>query len=105
MPITLLTSALAAYARVYWKGALILSQIPTERYTVRDPDHANEEITAYLKGLAADGKEPCCEVRYPAPAHVDAAEWLARQEQAFDAIELVDGELRTLPPYAVMEVN
>lgn len=81
-----------------------MSDTPTRRYTVRDPDRANEEITAFLMGLTEQGERPWCEVRYPAPNHVqDEGAWLAEQENTFDALELVDGELRTLPPYAELE--
>ncbi len=80
-----------------------MSDIPTRRYTVRDPDHANEEIIAFLAGIEADGERPWFEVLYPAPPHIDADAWAERQEESFDALELVDGELRTLPPYAALE--
>jgi len=41
-------------------------------------------------------------VWFPAPAHLSADEardWEDRQGDAFDAVELVDGEIVTLPPY------
>ncbi len=81
-----------------------MSQIPTRKYTVQDPDFANDEITEFLQSLEAAGEPPRCEVRYPAPDHVqDKDAWLAEQERTFDALELVDGELRTLPPYAELD--
>ncbi|WZH36231.1 MAG: hypothetical protein PIR02_15905 [Microbacterium enclense] len=78
-----------------------MSDIPTQRYTVRDPNKATEEITTFLEGLAAAGERPWCEVRYPAPDYVeDKGAWLAEQENTFDVVELVNGELGTAPPYA-----
>ena len=75
----------------------------TERLYVQDADNACVEIFAFLGNLAEQGKRPWAEIFYPPPARlapVDRADWEARQLDAFDAIELVDGELVTLPPYA-----
>ena len=61
------------------------------------------KIFAFLGNLAEQGKRPWAEIFYPPPARlapVDRADWEARQLDAFDAVELVDGELVTLPPYA-----
>lgn len=85
---------------------------PTHRYTVQssDPDRANQEIWNILQDLAFAGERPWCEVRYPAPEHLDEAardEWLAAQEDTFDVVELdpVAGTLTTVPPYAELEGN
>lgn len=77
--------------------------IPTRRCRVIDPDRAMEEIRAFLDALEAEGERPWCEVWFPAPEHLNDAEaraWEERQADAFDAVELVDGEIVTLPPYA-----
>jgi len=79
-----------------------VSQLPTRRCRVIDPENAVDEIRAFLEATP-DGERAWCEVFYPAPAHLDPlkkAEWEARQPDTFDAVELVDGELVTLPPYA-----
>ena len=79
------------------------SKIPTESLTIQDPANANEEILAFGANLAAEGKRPWFEVRYPSPEGLtrrEHIEWLAKQEATFDAVEIVDGEILTLPPYA-----
>lgn len=75
---------------------------PSERLYVADADNAGVEILAFLGSLAAAGKRPWCEVFYPAPARLtpeEKAAWEVRQLDTFDAVELVDGEVVTLPPY------
>lgn len=79
------------------------AKIPTERLYVQNVDNAGVEIFAFLGKLAAEGKRPWCEVHYPAPTHLfpeQKAEWEKRQLDTFDAVELVDGQIVTLPPYA-----
>lgn len=78
------------------------AKTPTERLYVQDADNAGVEILAFLGNLAAAGKRPWCEVHYPAPARLTPAEkaaWELRQLDTFDAVELVDGQIVTLPPY------
>lgn len=75
--------------------------LPTLRFHVTDLDNAVSEITTFLQGIP-DGERRWCEVFYPAPAHLSGQEralWDAAQEETFDAVELVDGVLVTLPPY------
>lgn len=77
-------------------------RIPSESLTVRNPDEWEAEARAFAAELVALGKRPWFEVRWPAPEWLDAdaaAAWLAAQEEAFDAIELVDGVFVTVPPY------
>lgn len=77
-------------------------ELPSRRCRVIDPDNAVDEIRAFLEATPA-GERAWCEVFYPAPARLTAeekAEWESRQDDTFDAIELVDGELVTLPPYS-----
>ena len=76
-------------------------------------------IDAFARGLVEQGKRPWFEVHYPAPDHLtddEAAEWLGRARDSFDALELVNfeldakgravgGELVTLPPYAELEAK
>lgn len=83
-------------------------KIPSRRFYVTDPDDANTELIAFLEQLRAVGERPWCEVWYPAPAgatDAEAEEWERAQEDAFDAVELVDGELVTLPPYTELEAG
>jgi hypothetical protein len=74
-------------------------ELPTRRCRVIDPENAIDEIRAFLEATPA-GERAWCEVWYPAPDHRDAAEWDHDQHESFDAVELVDGEIVTLPPYA-----
>lgn len=83
-------------------------RIPSAALTVTDPDNWEEEATNFAAELIVRGERPWFELRYPAPAHLPLAEqheWLARQEETFDAIELVAGEFVTLPPYAELEAE
>lgn len=75
--------------------------IPTRRFRVVDADNGMEEIRAFLESVAAEGARPWCEVWWPKPLFFDGtdAEWDERQAETFDAVELVDGEIVTLPPY------
>ncbi len=82
------------------------SKIPTESLTIQDPAHANEEILAFGAELEARGERPWFEVRYPSPEGLtrrEHVEWLAKQEAVFDAVEIVNGEIKTLPPYAELQ--
>lgn len=83
--------------------------LPTSRIRVIDRDNANAEIVAHLEGLVALGERPWCEVLYPPPIELDtdkAAAWDERQRtESFDAVELIDGELVTVPPYAELEAG
>ncbi len=72
--------------------------LPSRRCRVIDPDNAVDEIRAFLEATPP-GERAWCEVFYPAPEGVDPGEWELGQGDAFDAIELVDGELVTLPAY------
>lgn len=74
---------------------------PNRRFHVTDPGNAVEQITGFLEGFP-EGERRWCEVFYPAPEHLspqERAAWNAAQLGAFDAVELVDGVLVTLPPY------
>lgn len=79
-----------------------MTTLPTRRCRVVDTDNALDEIRAFLDALP-DGERKWCEVLYPAPAGADPAVWEAEQEATFDAVELIDGEIVTLPPYAELE--
>lgn len=76
--------------------------LPRRRCRVIDPENAVDEIRAFLENTP-EGERAWCEVWYPAPPRLtpeEKAAWEARQADTFDAIELVEGELVTLPPYA-----
>lgn len=78
--------------------------LPSRRCRVIDPENAVDEIRAFLEDTPA-GQRAWCEVVFPPPIHLtpeEKAKWEARQLDAFDAVELIDGELVTLPPYAVL---
>jgi hypothetical protein len=79
------------------------SATPTASLTIKDPDDWEAEARAFAAELEAKGERPWFEVRWPAPPRLtpeEEAAWLERQEDTYDALELVDGELVTLPPYA-----
>lgn len=81
-------------------------KIPTERLDIQNAAEANEEILAFADTLMAEGKEPRFEVRFPSPDFLSEDEkkaWLEKQEEVFDAVEVIEGEIRTLPPYAELE--
>lgn len=77
-----------------------MTSIPTHRLDVVDPADANAEILTFAAELEAKGERPRFEVRYPAPEGVDLDEYAAADEETFDAVEVVNGEIRTLPPYS-----
>lgn len=78
--------------------------LPTHRCRVIDPADAMTEVREFLEGLKASGERAWCEVVYPAPPHRDPDEWEREQADTFDAVELTDdGDIVTLPPYAVLE--
>lgn len=76
-------------------------ELPTRRCRVIDADNALDEIRSFLESTP-EGERPWCEVWYPAPEHRDPEEWDREQAETFDAVELVDGEIVTLPPYEEM---
>jgi hypothetical protein len=77
--------------------------LPAAKLRIIDSEQANDEILAFAAGLIAEGKRPWFEVRYPTPAGRDDAEWQAEQEKVFDAVEVIDGVIVTLPPYAELQ--
>jgi len=88
------------------------SLLPVAKLHIGDIERANEEILAYAETLVAMGERPWFEVYYPAPAHLteeEAAQWHADQEYenggTFDAVEVINGEILTLPPYSVLEAR
>lgn len=83
-----------------------MSNTPTRKLRVIDTDNAVEEILAFGKHLEAEGERPWFEVWYPAPGRYlgTAEEWDQKQAEAFDAVEIIDGEIVTLPPYSELEV-
>ncbi|UVG35178.1 hypothetical protein SEA_CECE_169 [Microbacterium phage Cece] len=84
------------------------SKIPTEQLFINDRDNADIEILDFADQLVREGKEPRFEVRYPAPKALskkEKDEWLEKQELVFDAVEVVDGEIRTLPSYEELEAG
>lgn len=82
------------------------SKTPTASLTVQDPENWEAEYRAFADELIAKGERPWFEVRWPVPPRLEeeeAAAWLARQEDTYDAVELIDGVFVTLPPYAELE--
>lgn len=79
--------------------------VPTKRLDVVDVDNADAEIREFAQSLVDAGERPWFEVWYPKPEHYagTAEEWEDAQSATFDAVELVDGEIVTLPPYAEIE--
>lgn len=80
-----------------------MANIPTAILTIRDEDNWQEEMLAYARTLKGIGERPWFEVRWPAPVRLSeeqAAAWLERQNEIYDAVEVIDGVVHTLPPYA-----
>lgn len=75
-----------------------MKETPTERLVVTYPaeplddialaEHTNAQLMEFALKLQAEGKRPWFEVFYPGTT-----------EETFDAMELLDGQLYTLPPY------
>ena len=77
-------------------------KIPSHKLQIIATENANEEILAFARGLEAEGKRPWFEVRYPAPVgltYEEIVQFEDDQELVYDAVEVVDGEIRTLPSY------
>jgi len=84
----------------------VSDKIPTHKLQIIVPANANEEILAFAAGLVAEGKRPWFEVRYPAPesyTYEEVVQFEDDQELVYDAVEVIDGEIITLPPYAELE--
>lgn len=78
-----------------------MTDLPTRRLRVIDTENAVAEIEAFAQRLVDEGERPWFEVHYPRPTWFEGtdAEWHEAQRETFDAVELVDGEIVTLPPY------
>lgn len=76
-----------------------MSSIPTQRLDIVEPDNANEEILAFARDLEAKGERAWFEVHYPKPDGMSDEEFAERDAASFDAVEVIDGEIHTLPPY------
>ena len=79
-------------------------ELPTAKLRIIDPSNAQEEMLAFGRGLLEMGERPWFEVRWPRPEGHEKSqeEWDRDQEETFDAVELMNGELFTLPPYAAL---
>lgn len=89
--------------------------LPTKRLDIvyadgLDEDARNEsaveQIMAFGEKLVTAGERPWFEVWYPAPVTLLADQqraWSIRQSVTFDAVEIVDGQITTLPPYSELE--
>ncbi len=76
-----------------------MSSIPTQRLDIVEPSNANEEILAFAQALEAKGERPWFEVHYPKPEHMTDEEFAVKDAETFDAVEVIYGEIHTLPPY------
>ena len=82
--------------------------IPDISIHISNPENAVEEMKSFAQGLKNSGARPWFEVRYPAPeglSHEEKSRWLEAQEAVYDAVELIDGEIVTLPPYSELLAN
>lgn len=77
-----------------------MASLPTESLQIQDVERANEEILAFAQALVAKGQRPWFEVHYPNVGAMDDAEFRALDDATFDAVEVIDGEIVTLPAYA-----
>lgn len=66
--------------------------VPTQRLTIQDPDFALGDIITFAAQLELAGERAWFEVWYPGTTDND-----------FDAVEVKDGVITTLPPYAELE--
>lgn len=80
-----------------------MSNIPTEKLFISDPANANEEILAFAKTLSDRGERAWFEVHYPKPDDMSQEEFDAKNAETYDALEVIDGEIHTLPPYSALE--
>lgn len=95
-----------------------MSSIPTQRLDIVEPAKANEEILAFARDLEAKGERAWFEVHYPKSEgltddelvfgdlddHEDDEDdldidYAEQDEETFDAVEVIDGEIVTLPSY------
>lgn len=77
-----------------------MSSIPTQRLDIVEADNANEEILTFARDLEAKGERAWFEVHYPKPEGMTDKEFAVKDAETFDAVEVIDGEIHTLPPYA-----
>mgnify|MGYP003632368720 CR=1 FL=1 len=82
-----------------------MTATPTSKLRIINPDDADREMRAYAQRLQDAEERPWFEVRWPNPSYSGKTyeEWEADQEGTYDAVELIDGEFHTLPPYAELE--
>ena len=76
--------------------------IPTRSLQITDASNWKEEMLAFASQLEHLGERAWFEVRWPVPEHLsqeDSLNWILRQEDTFDAVEVINGEIHTLPPY------
>ena len=76
--------------------------LPTRKLQIIDNSKALDEIQAFAKQLESEGERPWFEVWYAKPDHIEMSEeeWQIRQGLRFDAVEVKNGEVSTLRPYA-----
>jgi hypothetical protein len=87
---------------------LILRAAPAAATEDDANDFYNSQILEYGAKMLSNGKRAWFEIIYPPPAAligtVDPIEWMASQEETFDAVEVTPaGEIITLPPYSELE--
>lgn len=91
------------------------SKIPTERLHVQDAENWDTEAREFAEKLIQEGKRPWFELLWPTPEHalvgnMTDEEWQDRQENlngvgTYDAVELINGQFVTLPPYSVLKAS
>lgn len=79
-----------------------MSAVPTARLDIVEPANANEEILRFAADLEAKGERAWFEVHYPKPDGMSDEEFAKRDAETFDAVEVIDGEIHTLPPYELL---
>lgn len=68
-----------------------MDTVPTERLLITEPANAVAEIKEFAAQLETKGQRPWFEVWYPHTTEAD-----------FDAVEVTDGDINTLLPYAML---
>ena len=77
-----------------------MALLPTEKLYIKNPAEANDEILDFAEALVLRGERPWVEVHYPKPEGVDQVFFDSLDADTFDAVEIIDGEIVTVAPYA-----
>lgn len=79
--------------------------IPHQRLDISKDDVPNavDVILEFAKKLEAAGERAFFEVHYPKREGMTDEEFAKKDAETFDAVEVIDGKIYTLPPYSELE--